>query len=254
MCQLVRRVLGNTVGLTTGRALKAQRIRPRGIEQDAISERLRVVHALGQGCHHTHRLTVKPQQRFSADTAEVHAALIAVHVVDVQFIELQRSLIPTRIKTTYRVCRSIRHQLQTPVEFFGSEIQPYHAVITCRRNEQMVLMHTHLMAVLQVGVAVRGNLLKPLVEHKYFVTGGNVDVVVEEGDTAQPAIPAASLPIDVHLVPIDRLQKFCGFCVQQVYAAMALALVTAAHHGTGNQLCHDALGPMPVTDREYNRR
>ena len=58
----------------------------------------------------------------------------------------------------------------------------------------------------------------------------DVDDLAVEGDAAQAAVPAAALPVDVRRVPVDDLADLARVEVDQVDAAMALALVAAAHH------------------------
>jgi hypothetical protein len=51
---------------------------------------------------------------------------------------------------------------------------------------------------------------------------------------AQAAIGAASLPVDVDRIPVDLLLDVLPVEIDQVHAAMTLALAAAANDGSGH--------------------
>ena len=94
-----------------------------------------------------------------------------------------------------------------------------------------------------------------------------------EGDAAQAPVPAAALPVDVGGVPVEHLLDLARLEVDQVDAAVALALLAATHDRRGNQPMRDhrrarsscaasarcsAAGSAPAgcgsADRRRNRR
>jgi hypothetical protein len=93
---------------------------------------------------------------------------------------------------------------------------------------------------LQVGVAPGAQALEVRAEAEQLVAGGDVNLLTIDGDATQAAVPAASLPVDAGGVPVDGLRGPAAVEVDQEYAAMALTLATAAHHGSGDQGGHDA--------------
>ena len=54
--------------------------------------------------------------------------------------------------------------------------------------------------------------------------------IAVERYSAQATIPAAALPVDIRLVPVDGLPDLAILEVDEVDATVALALVTAAHN------------------------
>lgn len=76
-----------------------------------------------------------------------------------------------------------------------------------------------------------------------FVAGGNIDSVAVERDAAQAAVGAAALPVDVGGVPVDRLVDRLPFEVDQIYAAVALALLASANDRACDKL--DYMPPNP---------
>src|SRR5262245_30662843 len=86
------------------------------------------------------------------------------------------------------------------------------------------------MAVLQVGVPPGADAAEVRRIGKELVAGGDVDGLAVERDAAQAAVPATALPVDVRRVPVEDLPDLARIEVDQVHAAVALALVAAAHH------------------------
>ncbi len=58
------------------------------------------------------------------------------------------------------------------------------------------MVANNLMAVLEVCVLIRIDLLEIRVEDKELIAGGDIDAVVVEGDTTKAAVPASSLPVN----------------------------------------------------------
>lgn len=97
------------------------------------------------------------------------------------------------------------------------------------------------MAMFKVRVAVTRNHLKPLIEYDNLVAGRNIDFIVVEFYAAQPPIPAAPAPVDIHIVPIHWFEQFVGISINQVHATVALSLVATAHYRRSDQAGHAAI-------------
>ena len=93
----------------------------------------------------------------------------------------------------------------------------------------MPAKHADFMAMFEIFVFERSHQFKLLVELEQFIAGRDPDMIIVKRDAAQTPVPAAPLPIDIHPVPIDRLEDFISVGVDQVNAAMALALIAAPH-------------------------
>ena len=88
-------------------------------------------------------------------------------------------------------------------------------------------MDCDLVAVLEIRIPPGAGGPEVRREREELVAGGDVYEPAVERDAAQAAIPAAALPVDVALVPVDRLPDRAVLEVDQIYAAVALTLLAA---------------------------
>ena len=83
---------------------------------------------------------------------------------------------------------------------------------------------------------------------KELVARRDVDRITVEGNAAQATVPAAALPVDPGGVPVEFLAHLARIEVDQVDAAVALALVAAAHHRSRDELqCSAARQAVGIT-------
>src|SRR5678815_877253 len=87
-----------------------------------------------------------------------------------------------------------------------------------------------LVAMLQVLVTPRADQAEIAGPGEQLVAGGDVHDFTIEGDATQAAVPAATLPVDAHRVPVEHLACALGVEIHEVHAAMAFALPAAADH------------------------
>jgi len=106
---------------------------------------------------------------------------------------------------------------------------------------------------LQVAVAPGTDAVKVRRIRKQLVAGGDVNGLAIERDTAQAPVPAAPAPVNVRSVPVDGLCDRLPFDIDQVDAAVALALVTAANDRRCYKL-NDWCPPISVRDQKRLRR
>ena len=132
--------------------------------------------------------------------------------------------------------------VQRPGELAPVEVEGEDAVETGRGEVQAALVDRDLVAMPEVRVAPRSDQLEVRRVGEELVARGDVDDLAVEGDAAQAAVPAAALPVDGGRVPVDDLPHVPSLEVDEVHAAVALALVAAADDGRRDEL-HGALRP-----------
>jgi len=134
--------------------------------------------------------------------------------------------------------------VHAPEKFLLIQVKPKNAVKAGGTQEQGALINTNFVAMTQIGISPGTDEFKSRRVGKQFVAGGYVNSLSIEGDTTQPPVPAAPLPVNVSLVPVYGLHD--GSCIQvnQVDAAVALTLVAAPDNG-----CRDELGHGIFRDR-----
>jgi hypothetical protein len=104
------------------------------------------------------------------------------------------------------------------------------------------------MKMFQVRTTVGTDHLKFRRVHEKLIAGGNVNFVAIEGDTSQPAVPTSSLPIDVAGVPVYGQGGLSLINIDQIYAAMTLALVASPYNRTRNKNRHGVGLKVPFTE------
>ncbi len=159
-----------------------------------------------------------------------------MHVVQVQLVERQRAVRQPRVEQVALELELVRGEVQCPIELVRIEVEAQHGIERGRRQVQATLVDRDLVAVPQIGVAPGADQAEIGSVGKQLVARGDVDDVAIEGDAAQPAVPAASLPVDRGRVPVELLADRLALEIEQVHATMAFALVAASYHRRGDKL------------------
>ena len=112
------------------------------------------------------------------------------------------------------------------------------------------------MAMLQGAAAVAGLQREVRRVDEEFVARGDIDFfgcgrVGPEGDPAQSAVPSPAGPVDVHSIPIDLLFNTVLAEVDQIDAAMALALLGAGQADNANVLMKRAEVGIPGNFEDF---
>jgi hypothetical protein len=93
-----------------------------------------------------------------------------------------------------------------------------------------------LVAMLEIAAAEGALDAEAAIVHEELVARRDVDLLAKEGDPPQPAVPAAAREVDVARVPVDHLPRLAAREVDEIDAAVALALAGAADDGGGDEL------------------
>ena len=120
------------------------------------------------------------------------------------------------------------------MKLLSRQVKDQDAVIARRGQEQQLVFFAYLVAVLEIRVPERTLDLKILVIDKQFIAGGNVNLIVMKLDAAQAPVPAASGKINLRGVPVNMLECFLLVEIHGKDPAVAVPLLTAAHHGGGD--------------------
>ena len=131
----------------------AQGVGLRVVEQHAVAERSRIVRARGKLRGHLQLLAVEEQHAARLEPGDVHAALGAVHVVEVQLVEHQRAVLAARVVGLALEPELVRQHVQRPVELAPVQVEGEDAVEAGGGEEQAPFVDRDLVAVLEVGVA-----------------------------------------------------------------------------------------------------
>ena len=94
------------------------------VEQDAVSERLGVVCTRRQIRTHRQRPAVEVHHASGAQPAYVHTAGVAVDVVDVQLVELQRSVFALRVVPPSHEPEALQVDVHSQLKVFSSRSNP----------------------------------------------------------------------------------------------------------------------------------
>lgn len=121
------------------------------------------------------------------------------------------------------------------MEAYLVEMETEDRVEAGRRQVQRPFPDRDLVTVLQERVAPGIDFLETRGVSEQLVARRNEYPVPVERDPAQAAIPAASLPVDIDRVPVDRLPDLLLLEIDQVDAAVALALPAATDDGSGDE-------------------
>ena len=151
-------------------------------------------------------------------------------------LSISGPVVLARIEDAALEAELLRLDVHRPGEFLAVEVEAEDAVEAGRSQEQGPLPDRDLVAMLEIGIAPGAEPAEVRRVGEELVARGDVDDLAVEGDAAQAAIPAAALPVDVGRVPVDDLADLAPVEVDQVDAAMALALVAAAHHRGRDEL------------------
>ena len=88
------------------------------------------MHACRQCGHDTYFFTIKSQKCFRSSPAYVHASLVAKDIIDVHFIEQERSIIGTRVEALAPKKGSPTNDGESPIKLFRGEIEAQDTVVT----------------------------------------------------------------------------------------------------------------------------
>src|SRR6188474_2060072 len=83
---------------------------------------------------------------------------------------------------------------------------------------------------LEVAIAPGAEQLEVRGEREQLVARCDVDDFAIERDTAEPAIPAATLPVDSHRVPVEQPRRAPVLEIDDVHAAVTFALAGTANN------------------------
>ena len=90
------------------------------------------------------------------------------------------------------------------------------------------------MAVPEVLIAVTGYQLKIRRVTKQLITRCNPNRIIRELDTAQSSVPTTTGEIDIPGIPVNLLLNPLRSKVDNIDAAVTLALLGTPHHRRGN--------------------
>jgi hypothetical protein len=196
------------------------------------------VRATGQFDSHLHALAVVEQHTAGLEARDVHASAIAVHVVEVQLVELQRTIVAARVVRGSLEAKLVSFEVQGPGELLEVEVESQDAVEARRCQIEAATVDCEFVTMAQERVAPGAHGLEIGRVRKQFVAGGDIDEVAVERDAAQAAVPATPLPVDVRRVPVDRLTDVALLEIEQVNTAVTLPL-TAATDDRGRNQFHE---------------
>ena len=135
-------------------------------------------------------LAVVEQHAAGPESGDVHAALRAVHAVEVQLVEHAAG---RRRRAGRRRCPEpelLRLDVHRPGELLRVEVESEDAVEPGRGQVQAPLVDRDLVAVLEVGVAPGADRAEIRRVGEELVARGDVDDVAVEGDAAQARGPS----------------------------------------------------------------
>jgi len=87
------------------------------------------------------------------------------------------------------------------------------------------------VAVLQIAIAPGITDLEVAVVTEQFVTARNINIIAIEANASQAAVCATAFEIDATGIPVDMLFTVLILEINRKNAAVALALLAAAHNG-----------------------
>ena len=125
--------------------------------------------------------------------------------------------------------------MHSPDELLCLEVECENAVEARAREVQLALEDADLVAMLEVGIAERPQPPELLVVNEEFVARGDVNLVAVESDAAQASVPATPGPVDIRGIPVKHLVHGLIRRIDNVNAAVAFSLLTAAHYRRGDQ-------------------
>ena len=123
------------------------------VEEHAVAERARVVRPGRQLDRHLHLAAIEEQHAAGLHAGQVHAALGAVDVVEVQLVEHEGTVVRVRIERAPLEAKLLRDDVHCPAELPAVEVEAEDRVEPSRGEIESTLPDRDLVTMLEVGIA-----------------------------------------------------------------------------------------------------
>lgn len=120
--------------------------------------------------------------------------------------------------------------VHAPDELLLVEIKAEDAVKAGAGQMQHATINEYLVAVFQEAIPKGTQLPELLVVDEQLVARSDIHLVVMERDAAKSTVPATPGPVDIRGIPVEKLMHTLCCRIDQIDAAMALALFAAANN------------------------
>src|SRR5690606_39168055 len=208
------------------------------VEQHTVPKRHRVVSTFRQRYDRTDLPSIELQQSAGPESAEIHAPVETAHAVQVQVVRLCGTVAAAGIESRALQAADATGDMQAPGKPVLVQIEPQQRIEAGRREIKPPAEAADLVTMLEVRRTVGSEPREVAVVHEQFVAGGDEHALPIECNAPKPPVPAATLPVYVGGVPVDRLCDSPVVEVDEVNAAVAFALLAAANHRGCDQCGH----------------
>ena len=118
--------------------------------------------------------------------------------------------------------------MKRPEELLLVKFESENAVVPGGSNIEAAFEDAHLVGVLQIGIAPRPDEFEIRRKSKEHFTRCHINSLAVDGDATQATVPITSWPVGVGRDKVHNLAPVLLFHINDMDAAMAFVLVTAA--------------------------